>query len=206
MSGVTCVSASQCWTVGSYYYGNGTYPTLIEEYSLTIPPSTSVASTMTHGSAGIFDIDLPLAGTPGVECRSGASLGAGNYAVVFTFANNVTNCGPTDTPGGSVSSGPNPNQCTVNLTGVPNGQYTIVSLNNIVDVQNNTGNVSATMGVLLGDVNASGRVDSGDVSLLRQQTLQTVTSSNFREDINASGRIDSGDVSIARQQTLTSLP
>lgn len=62
------------------------------------------------------------------------------------------------------------------------------------------------MGVLEGDVNGSGRVDSGDVSLVRQQTLQTITNSNFKEDINASGRIDSGDVSIARQQTLTTLP
>jgi hypothetical protein len=62
------------------------------------------------------------------------------------------------------------------------------------------------MGVLLGDVNASGRVDAADVSLARQQTLQSVTTSNFREDVNASGRIDAADVSITRQQTLTSLP
>jgi hypothetical protein len=62
------------------------------------------------------------------------------------------------------------------------------------------------MGVLLGDVNASRRVDAADVSLVRQQTLQPITSSNFREDVNTSGRIDAADVSIARQQTLTSLP
>jgi hypothetical protein len=62
------------------------------------------------------------------------------------------------------------------------------------------------MSVLIGDVNASGRVDAADVSLVRQQTLQPLTSANFREDINASGRIDAADVSIARQYTLTSLP
>jgi hypothetical protein len=62
------------------------------------------------------------------------------------------------------------------------------------------------MGILIGDVNASGRVDAADVSSVRQQTLQAITSSNFRNDINASGRIDAADVSIARQQTLTSLP
>jgi hypothetical protein len=60
--------------------------------------------------------------------------------------------------------------------------------------------------VLLGDVNASGRVDAADVSQVRQQTLQQVGSSNFRTDINATGRIDAADVSVARQQTLTSLP
>jgi hypothetical protein len=126
--------------------------------------------------------------------------------VVFTFVNNVTNCGTAGTAGGSVTSGPNLNQCTENLTGVSNAQYTMVTLNNVLDSQNNTGNVSVQMGVLLGDVNASGRVDAADVSLVRQQTLQPVAASNFREDVNASGRIDAADVSIARQQTLTSLP
>jgi len=62
------------------------------------------------------------------------------------------------------------------------------------------------MDVLVADVNASRRVDAADVSLVRQQSLQPVTTTNFREDINASGRIDAADVSIARQQTLTSLP
>jgi hypothetical protein len=62
------------------------------------------------------------------------------------------------------------------------------------------------MGVLLGDVDASGRVDSTDVFQVRQQSLQTAGPSNFRTDVNESGRIDSTDVFIARQQTLTSLP
>ena len=66
--------------------------------------------------------------------------------------------------------------------------------------------MSATFGVLLGDVNGTGRVDAADVSSVRQQTLQTVVATNFREDINESGRIDAADVSVARQQTLTSLP
>ena len=82
-----------------------------------------------------------------------------------------------------------------------------LTLTGVTDiVGNSTPSVAITMGVLLGDVNASKRVDSGDVSLVRQQTLQPITSSNFRQDINASGRIDAGDVSIARQQALTSLP
>jgi hypothetical protein len=62
------------------------------------------------------------------------------------------------------------------------------------------------MGVLIGDVNGSGRVDAADVSSVRQQTLQAVNGTNFRNDINTSSRIDAADVSIARQQTLTSLP
>jgi hypothetical protein len=94
----------------------------------------------------------------------------------------------------------------VNLTGVTNAQTIMVSLTNVTDSAGDFSSaVSAQMGVLLGDVNASRRVDAADVSLVRQQTLQPVTTSNFRGDINASGRIDAADVSIVRQQTLTSL-
>jgi hypothetical protein len=46
------------------------------------------------------------------------------------------------------------------------------------------------MGIAFGDVNDSGRVDAGDASLVRQQTHQPVTPSNFREDVNAIGCID----------------
>jgi hypothetical protein len=60
--------------------------------------------------------------------------------------------------------------------------------------------------VLLGDVDVSGLVDSGDVFLIRQQTGQNANASNFREDVNASGLIDSGDVFLTRQHTATSLP
>jgi hypothetical protein len=67
------------------------------------------------------------------------------------------------------------------------------------------------MGLLVGDVNgdvvnATGLVDSGDVFLVRQQTGQGTTSTNFRKDINASGVIDSGDVFLTRQKTGTQLP
>ena len=81
-----------------------------------------------------------------------------------------------------------------------------VTLTNAQDNAGAAGNVSQVVGILVGDVNASARVDSGDVSLVRQQTLQTITNSNFRDDINTTGRIDAGDVSIARQNALHSLP
>jgi hypothetical protein len=172
------------------------------------PPPPGVVSRVTHTSLGDFDIILPQPPAPGgIECRSTG----GNYKMVFTFGNNLIGvAGVSVTSGtatvGASSIGPNPNQYTVNLNGVSNAQYLTVSLNNVTDSTGATGDVTGRMGVLIGDVNASGRVDAADVSTVRQQTLQPVTSSNFREDINASGRIDAADVSIARQQTLTSLP
>lgn len=171
---------------------------------------TGAVSELTHGDAGAFDVPLPLTGSRGIECRSSSSLGAGNYEMIFSFTNDLISVGDVSVTGvGSVSTtsmGPNPNQFTVNLTGVANAQYLTVSLSNVLDAQNNTGNVSSTMGVLIGDVNGSGVVDSGDVFLVRQYTGQNSTNSNFRQDVNASGLIDSGDVFLTRQQTDTMLP
>jgi hypothetical protein len=173
--------------------------------SAPLPVLTSVVSQKTHGSAGPFNVDLPLTGTRGVECRSGGANG--DYTLIFTFSVPITNCGVATTDHGTATGGaPTGSQCTVQLSGVPNAQYTTVQLTGVLDNGGHTLNGAATMGVLLGDVNASGRVDAADVSSVRQQTLQTITTSNFRNDLNTSGRIDAADVSVARQQTLTSLP
>jgi hypothetical protein len=208
--GTTCLSASQCWAVGVYIDDNGNGQTLTE--SLAVPVQlTSSASTKQHGNVGAFNIDLPLTGNPGIECRSGGANG--DYTVIFTFADPLTNLAAANvTDGtGSVSAGnidpKDAHNFIVNLTGVANAQTITVSLANVTDAAGHfSPSVPISMGVLLGDVNASRRVDAADVSLVRQQTLQPVTPSNFRTDVNASGRIDAADVSIVRQQTLTSLP
>ena len=59
---------------------------------------------------------------------------------------------------------------------------------------------------LLGDVNASGIVTSGDTNLCKAQALQPVTIDNFRNDINASRSITTGDVNIIKQNALSHLP
>ena len=173
----------------------------------------AVVSRKIHGIAGTFDINLlsPIPEFLGIECRSGGTNG--DYTMVFSFADTLTSVGGASVASGTGSVGSSnidsndAHNYIVNLTGVTNAQTIAVSLTNVTDSAGNFSSaVPISMGVLLGDVNGSGRVDSGDVSLVRQQTLQTVISSNFQEDINVSGRIDSGDVSIARQQTLTSLP
>ena len=52
----------------------------------TIVAVAKAVSRKIHGDAGAFDIDLPFAGGPGIECRDGN----GDYQVVVTFVNNVT--------------------------------------------------------------------------------------------------------------------
>jgi hypothetical protein len=182
-----------------------------DTWTFTPPILVRAVSRKIHGSAGTFDVDLPLTGPRGIECRGGGA--SGDYTLVFTFANTLTGVGGANVTSGTgsvASSNIDSNDAhnyIVNLTGVANAQVITISLTNVHDSAGDFSSaVSVQVGVLLGDVNASGRVDAADVSLVRQQTLQAVTTSNFREDVNTSGRIDAADVSLVRQQTLTSLP
>jgi hypothetical protein len=207
LGGVACTSASQCWGVGQYLndvVNPAVSQTLVEEYASTIPPLINVASRMNHGPAGAFDVDLSLTGKRGVECRSGGQNG--NYSVVFTFVNDVTNCGSAGTAGGTIVPGPSSNQCTENLTGVANAQYIYVELDNVVDSQSNTGNVAVPMGVLIGDTTANGVVNSSDISQTQSQSGQSLTSNNFREDVTANGLINSSDIALVQSKSGTGLP
>ena len=161
---------------------------------------TSVVSRKTHGSAGIFDINLPPDGS-GIECRSGGANSA--HSLVFSFLNPVTSCGASNT--GSVVSGPNSNQCTVNLTGVANAQTVTVTLTGAIDSTGAIGAVSGTMGVLLGDTTANRAVNSSDISQTQSQSGQLVDVSNFREDVTVNGAINSSDIATVQSQSGTAL-
>jgi hypothetical protein len=170
--------------------------------SAPLPTLVSVVSRKTHGSVGDFDIDLTPP-TLGIECRSGGPNS--DYTMVFTFSNPITSCGVASS--GTASTGPNQNQCTVQLTGVPNQQYTTVQLTGVIDNNANTVDAAGTMGVLVGDVNASKGVDGNDVSAVQSHTRQPVNSDAMaRFDVNASGAIDGNDVSLTQSHTRTSLP
>src|SRR6202035_6030301 len=96
---------------------------------------------------------------------------------------------------GTVSSfsGSGTSQITVNLSGVTDAQRITVTLHNVND-GTHTGDVPVSMGVLIGDVNGNGLVNSSDVSLTKAQSGQPVTMSNFREDVNVNGTISATDV------------
>jgi Dockerin type I domain len=171
-------------------------------------------SRKTHGSAGTFDVNLPLTGNPGIECRSGGAND--DYTLIFTFANpltSVTGAGITSNDSMATADAPviSGQTATVNLHHVTNVQVITVSLSNVTDsVGDFSPTVAVSMGVLLGDVNGDGQVDSSDLIKVKQQTLQPVNgdpgTSNFREDVNVDGNIDSSDLIITKRQTLTGLP
>jgi hypothetical protein len=183
--------------------------------TLTGPTPISLVSRKIHGSAGPFDIALPLTGTPGIEPRGSGPVN--NYTLIFTFPANltgvvgatVTGHNPSNGTGAvnGTSIGPLPNQLTVNLTNVTTGQYLVVTLTGVSDVAGNSGNViSPSIGILVGDVDMSGRVDGNDVSAVQTDTRQSANSTNFQFDVDANGRIDGNDVSDTQTQTRTALP
>jgi probable HAF family extracellular repeat protein len=177
----------------------------------TAVPARSVVSRMTHSNAGTFDVNLPLSGSPGIECRSGGVNG--NFTVIFTFTLPLSSVGGAVVAAGIgsvTSSGIDTNDAhdyIVNLTGVTNAQVITVSLTN---VSNTAGaqfsQVLTSMGVLLGDTTGDGFVNAGDTVQVRSQSGDAVTISNFREDLNADGFINAGDTVMVRNQSGTALP
>jgi len=182
-------------------------------------PLSAVLSRKIHGSAGPFDINLPLTGSPVVECRSGGANR--EYTMIFKFANELTSVGGATASATQAGGGNQPITATgsinpadrkeyiVNLAGVPNKQVLTVSLTNVNDsVGNSSASVSASMGILLGDTSADGFVNSLDISQTRDQSGRKAKRdpANFRQDLNADGFINSADISIVRTQDGTRLP
>jgi hypothetical protein len=173
------------------------------------PMLVGAASRKMHASIP-FDIDLPLAGPRGIECRSGGTNGS--YTVIFKFALPISSVAGASVSGiGSVSSriinSSNTHQYIVNLTGVANVQYTTVTLTNVIDVAGNVGStVSAIMGVLTSDTTSNGMVNSSDISEVQSQSGQLVTANNFRDDVTVNGVINSSDISLVQSQSGMALP
>jgi phosphatidylinositol-3-phosphatase len=165
----------------------------------------NAVSRKTHGSAGTFDVGLPLVGTPGIECRSGGATN--DYQVVITFGGPVTFANAQVTQGtGSVSStSRNNNQVFVNLTGVTNAQTIQITLFAVND-GTVTSNVTVPMSILVGDTTASGAVNSSDISQTQLQSGQPITAENFREDVTVNGAINSSDISLVQSKSGTALP
>lgn len=169
-----------------------------------LQPTTAV-SRKTHGGTP-FDITLPLTGNSGIECRSGGA--SNDYQVVLTFPSSVTFNGAAVTAGvGTVSGsgGSGTTTVTVNLTGVTNAQRITLTLLNVSN-GTNTGDLGVPMGVLVGDTNGDGFVNSGDALQTRNRSGQTTDTTNFRSDVNADGFINSGDTTVVRARSGTFLP
>jgi len=174
------------------------------------PTLSTITSRKVHGTAGPFDILLPVSGTPGIECR--APDANNGYQLVFTFARNVTDAGQATKGSGNVTVGtatigPDLNQVTVPLTDVANAQHLVINLDGVHDAAGAVlFNMSARMDVLIGDTTANGAVNSSDISQTQSQSGQQVSGSNFREDVTVNGSINSSDVALVQSKSGTALP
>src|SRR5438477_8490263 len=105
----------------------GVLAAFITAATVAAPPLAvnSAVSRKAHGP-NTFDINLPLIGNPGVECRSTG----GNHTLVFFFSNNVTAGSAAVTSGTGTAESPTVsiNTMTVPLTGVSDGQTLTVTL------------------------------------------------------------------------------
>lgn len=159
---------------------------------------TSAVSRKTHGAVADFDIDLPLAGEAGVECRSSG----GNHRLVFTFTNNIMGGNASVTSGsGSVLGSPlfSGNQVTVNLTGVADVQTLTVTLTGVTDTFSQVlPDTAVSINFLVGDTSGNKSVNATDITQVKNQTGALVTASNFHTDINANGEINGTDIALVK--------
>ena len=167
---------------------------------------TSAVSRKTHGSAGDFDIDLPLTGEPGVECRSSG----GNHTFVITFSNQTVSGNASVTSGtGTVAGSPtfSGNTMTVNLTGVTDVQRITVTLNNVTDsFAQVLPDTPVSVNMLIGDTTANKTVNASDVGETKAQSGLPVTVANFRTDTNVNGSITASDIGQVKASAGNSLP
>jgi hypothetical protein len=196
------------------------------KYLLVVPPSfllNSATSFAYHFSPPNppfpptvlpFEINLPLTGNPGIECRNsdvGPAGGGvpGRHNIFFYFSNNVTfTTNATASCGTITFRGSNGNPISVEFNGTGcNQQYVTVTLTGIQDSYGQTlASASVIVGLLLGDTNGNGSVNSTDVGQTRSRSGQTLGANNFRSDVTVDTAINSSDVSTVKLGSGTALP
>ncbi len=165
--------------------------------------AVSAVSRRSHGGTD-FDLNLPLSGTPAVECRSTGGV----YKVIFTFPAAVTFSGAAVTSGVASTVTPSVISSSVvvaDLTGVTDVQRITVTLLGVND-GTNTNDVAVRMAVLAGDTTGNGSVSASDIGLTKSQSGLPITAGNFRSDVNVSGSINASDIGLVKSKSGAALP
>jgi hypothetical protein len=167
------------------------------------PTLSSVASRMTHGGAGTFDLPLSTSSRV-IEPRDGG----GNFKIVFAFSAPVTGGTASFSGTGSVGSVSfSGNSMIVNLTGVADQQNGTVTVNNVYGPSTGAFSTASTqIGFLIGDVTADATVNAGDTIVVRNNAGVTLDNTNFQNDVNVDGMVNVGDTIIVRAKAGDFLP
>ncbi len=161
----------------------------------------SAASSKRHGNAGAFNLDLPLKGTPGVECRQGALGTATN--IVFTFSDTVNSVDSTSTSCGRVISmtanGPTVTVFLKDIQSICDGSDVTVNLTGVNGDSGTLASAAVTFRMLAGDVTGDRRVDGIDLQSVRMNSGRgLVTDANLRNDVSGDGKVNHADISLTR--------
>ena len=172
----------------------------------TILVTTPFAVSRKTQGAIDFNVNLPFTGSSGIECRSGGPNNA--YQIIISFGLPVI-CNKAAITSGSANianiAGQGTATMTINLTDVINVQNVTVTLSG-VNYGAAMGETPIRIGVLVGDTNGNGQVNSSDVAQTKAQSGQQITASTFLEDVNGNGVINASDVSLVKSKSGTALP
>jgi hypothetical protein len=179
--------------------------------NVTVAPGIPrIVSRKVHGSQlkpPVFDIDLPLTGPAGIECRLGGGANSDTHEVVFQFGQPVTFTGASTSPGPDYVTGTSGNgtkEVTVFLGGVPKAQTITINLTGVSGAGTSP-NISVPMGVLAGDTTADRRVNIEDTIQTKGRSGEDLSGANFRSDANIDGRINVGDTNFVKNNSGASL-
>ena len=187
--------------------GCGGYTLDIAGLCRIAPTPTSVVSRKLHAGTP-FDINMPLVGTSGVECRRGTGAGLNNHQLRVTFANPPTVGGVAVASSdglATASQSVSGNVVTVNLAAVADTQVLSVALINTMS-GSNVGTVNIPVGILLGDTNGDRTVNAGDSTQTKNRSGQPTDATNFRSDVNEDGTVNSGDSLLVKSRAGNALP
>jgi hypothetical protein len=164
------------------------------------PELLSATSRISHGPAGDHDVQLPLKGGSGVECRSVQN----GLTVVLTFSQRlspgakvIVTAGKAKAAAAVVAA----NVVSVKLTDLVDADTITLSVSRIANLDHDSARrQTVTLRTLLGDVNGDGRVNARDSDLVRLAAKKTtkVNNANFRADLNIDGVISSADTTKSR--------
>jgi hypothetical protein len=186
--------------------------------NVTVTPSTTpplgligVQSRKSHAGVADFDVPVnctvPIDGPVSVEPRT---IGAG-HRIVFQFNQPITDPGTAGafnaaaSPLGMAFAAKSGNDVVVTLTGITENQRVRVTLTNVNGVGVG-GSAAASLGFMLGDVNATGKVNASDISAIKAHVGQAASGDNFRFDLDASGNVTPRDVSVLKARSGLVMP
>ena len=179
--------------------------TLVASVTWATPPVMLSAVSRLKQPTAAYDVNLPLSGGSGIECRSIS----GGMQIVVTFDQAVVGGTAALTSGtGSIQGTPvfSGTTMTVALTGVTDAQSLVLSLSNIVNAGSESlASAAVPFRTLFGDVNGDGNLTATDVNLCRNAIANggAVNLGNFRCDLNLDGSFSSSDVNLLRAAVAT---